>query len=154
MKKLSLIRRIISDGCIFFTIIFLLIYSVGVSVDSARIPTISMTFSLLIFSIILSSMNRFLFSNVLVFALRFLIHYTVVTLSFYTVFVKIGGFAASGGSVITILAVYTIVYLMIAAAVCLVRYIISGTEKRSSDKNSGKTGADENYVSIFEKKER
>ncbi len=127
------LKKTVTSACVFYTFFITALYLLGVYVDSHWVPTLHMVFSLLLFSLILSAANTFLFSDRLVFSLRLLIHFAVTTFVFYIIFVAWGGFQANGGSVLTALLVYTFLYLICALVVFMYRYLTA--ELRTSAKS-------------------
>lgn len=142
MKQLMWLKKTVANACVFYTFFITALYLLGVYVDAHWVPTLHMVFSLLLFSLVLSATNTFLFSNRLVFALRLLIHFAITTFVFYIVFVVWGGFQANGGSVLTALLVYTFAYLICALVVFIYRYVTA--ELRTSAKS---------YKNVFDGKE-
>lgn len=135
MKTLSLLKKIISQACVFYTVLITATFLLGAFVDSSWLPKPSMVLALLVFSLILAAGNSFLFSDRLVFPLRLLIHYIATTIVFYIVFVLWGGYRDNGGSVITVLLVYTFAYGICALIVAGYRYL---TAELRTDKSEYK----------------
>ena len=98
-----------------------------------------MVYSCLGFSLVLSALNLFLFSDKLVFALRLLIHFIASTFIFYMLFIVWGGYKSNGGSVLTALLVFVFAYVLCGAIVGIYRYLTVD--------NDGAKG--EEYKSIF-----
>ena len=96
-------------------------------------------YSCLGFSLVLSALNLFLFSDKLVFALRLLIHFIASTFIFYMLFIVWGGYKSNGGSVLTALLVFVFAYVLCGAIVGIYRYLTVD--------NDGAKG--EEYKSIF-----
>ncbi len=133
MKQWLWFKKTVTGACVFYTFFITALYLLGVYVDSHWIPTLHIVFSLLLFSLVLSAANSFLFTDRLVFSLRLLIHFMVTTFVFYIIFVVWGGFQANGGSVLTALLVYAFVYLICALIVFMYRYLTA--EMRTSAKS-------------------
>jgi len=151
LKQWIWLKKTISSTCMFYTFFVTALYLLGVYVDSHWVPTLQMILSLLLFSFVLSAANTFLFSDRLIFSLRFLIHFVITTAVFYTVFVLWGGFQANGGSVLAALFVYLFVYLLAALLVFMYRYLTS--ELRISEKKYEKAfDGKESYQSQFSNK--
>ena len=127
------LKKTVGQACVFYTFFITAVYLLGVYVDYHWVPTLHMVLSLLLFSLVLSAANSFLFSDRLVFALRLLIHFVITTLVFYIVFVVWGGFQANGGSVLAVLLVYTFAYLICALLVFMYRYITAGIRTSGKD---------------------
>lgn len=141
MKSLHLLKRILSQGCVYFTFSFIGLYLLGLTVDEGWIPTIRMTLCLLLFCLILAAANRFLFSTLFVFPLRLLIHFVTTALLFTVVFVFWGSAGGSGGMALTMMLLYTFSYIIVAALTAAYRYIV-GERKRSQKPYSDVLGGD------------
>lgn len=133
VKILSWLKKVLTQACVFYTFLITAVYLLGVSIDSHWIPTINMVLALLVFSAVLAAANSFLFSDRLVFPLRLILHYAVTTLIFYIVFVVWGGYKANGGSVLTVLAVYTFAYILCAVIVVLYRWLTAESRAAKSE---------------------
>ncbi len=131
MKFYALIKRIVQQACLFFTLLITAVYSFGAFVNSEWVPTPTMVYSLLGFALILSCLNAFLLSDCLVFALRLLIHYFISAASFYLFFVALNGYKASGGSTVTVILLYTLVYAIFAIIFALDRHFTTQPAKKN-----------------------
>lgn len=149
MKTLSKIKNIVTRACVIYTVLITSVYLLGVSVSSDWIPTLNMVLALLVFSFCLSGLHGFLFSSLLVFPLRLVIHYVISTIVFYIVFVCWGGYRANGGSVLSVLLVWTFAYILCAVCVFLYRYITSETKSSESKYDKKFDGRDGDYKSQF-----
>lgn len=136
MKTLGLIKKILTSACVIFTVLFTFIYTLGISVNNEWLPTLGMLYSLLAFSLVLSAMNKYLFSNSLVLGVRILFHYIVTALAFYLLFVIASGFAKNGGSATTIMIVFSIIYALYAAIVAIFCGTKGSKKEKKSKKNS------------------
>ncbi len=151
MKQWLWLKKTISSACVFYTFFITALYLLGVYVDAHWVPTLQMVLSLLMFSFILSAANTFLFSDKLIFSLRFLIHFVITTTVFYMVFVLWGGFQANGGSVLAALFVYLFVYLLAALLVFLYRYLTAELRTSAKKYENAFDGKD-SYQSQFSNK--
>lgn len=148
MKTLLWLKKALTQACVFYTFLITAVYLLGAFVDSTWLPKPSMVGALLVFSLVLSVGNSFLFSDKLIFPLRLLLHYIMTTIVFYIVFVLWGGYRDNGGSVLTVLLVYTFAYGLCAVIVAVYRYL---TAEFRADKSEYKTLFDgnESYNSLF-----
>lgn len=133
MKTLLWLKKIFTQSCVFYSFLITAVYLLGSFVDSSWLPKPSMIGALLLFSVVLAIENSFLFSNKLVFSLRLLIHYIVTTIVFYIVFVVWGGYKNNGGSVLTVLLVFTFAYVLCAIIVAVYRYLTAELRKDNSE---------------------
>lgn len=136
MKTLAFIKNIISSACVIFTLLFTFIYTLGITVNTDWIPTLGTLYSILAFSLILSAMNKYLFSNSLVLGIRILIHYIVTVLSFYVFFIVASGYAKSGSSALTIMIAFSIIYALFAAVVAIFNGAKSNDKKKKTQKKT------------------
>ncbi len=134
-QQCSVFKKIVSQGCLLYTGITLLLYTGGMivsDIERAWIPTIGMMYMVLIFSLLLAA------ANVLVLNARFhgfiklLLHYAVTTLVFYVVFIFWSGFYKRGASILTILLLFTFVYCICALVYCGVRYIKGSRDNKKT----------------------
>lgn len=123
MKTLLWLKKIITQACVLYTFLITSVYLLGNAVDSHMVPTLAMVLALLGFSLALSAANSFLFSDKLLFPIRLLFHYLLTAFVFYIAFVVWGGYKASGGSVLTILLIYTFAYAVCAVIVGVYRWL-------------------------------
>lgn len=141
MKLINLFKKTLTNACVIYTVILTAIYTLGAFVNSSWVPTVQMVYSCLGFSIILSVLNIFLFSDKLVLALRLLIHFVSSSVIFYLLFIVWGGYKSNGGSVLTAFLVYCFAYVLCGAIVGCYRYL----KADNGEKNTG----DAEYSSIF-----
>lgn len=132
MNAVKTIKKVILNACVIYTIMLTAVYTLGAFVNSSWIPTVRMVYSCLAFSIILSALNSFLFSDMLVFALRLLIHFISSSVIFYVLYIVWGGYKSNGGSTLTALLVFVFVYVLCAAIVGIFKYLFP--DKKSNDK--------------------
>ncbi|MBE6540834.1 MAG: DUF3021 domain-containing protein [Ruminococcaceae bacterium] len=142
MKNYIFIKKILTSACVIYTFLITAVFLLGVFVNSAWVPTLNMVLALLVFSLVLSAANQFLFSEKLVFSLRLLIHFIVTTLCFYIVFVLWGGYKNNGGNVLMVLLIYTFAYVIFTAIVGCYRYLTA--DLRAAEKK---------YETQFQKKD-
>ena len=151
LKTLALIKKILTSACVIFTVLFTFIYTLGVSINYEWLPTLGMLYSLLAFSLVLSAMNKYLFSNSLVLGVRILFHYVVTALAFYLLFVVASGFLKNGGSAVTIMIVFSVIYALFAAVVSIVSCIKPKSSKSCSNSknNKKKSKKETEYKKMF-----
>lgn len=136
------LKKILSDGCIFYTVITLVLYTGGMlfsTVEREWIPTLGMMFTVLLFSVLFSAANYVVIHTKLTAVLKLLLHFAVTTVIFYVLFILWGGFAARGSAVLVILLTYTLVYAIAALVFFAVRRV------RASVKNT-----DAKYENLFQ----
>ncbi len=144
MKLFPLFRHIISRGCVFFTFSFIGLYLLGLTVNEGWIPTFRMTLCLLLFCFLLAAANRFLFSSLFVFPLRLLIHYVITAVLFTVVFIYWGTANGNGGMALTMILVYTFAYVIAAALIAAVRYVVGEMDKSKKTYKNVLSGSGDN----------
>ena len=138
MKSDSLVRaikQILSDGCVFYTVLTLLLYTGGMlASDRERewIPTLGMMFTVLLFSVLFAAVNYTVSHAKLPSVLKLLLHYAVTTVIFYVLFILWGGFAKNASTVLVVLVTYTLLYIIIALLLFVIRYLRGGVKNRST----------------------
>lgn len=148
LKAWLWLKKTLTQGCVFYSVLFTAVYLLGVFVDASWVPTLHMVLSLMAFSFVLAAANRFLYSRRLIFPLRLLIHFAVTTAVFYIVFVRWGGYQESGGSVLTALLLYVFAYILCAAVVWAYRWLTAELRSSESEYRNAFDGED-GYVSQF-----
>ncbi len=148
VKNLSIIKKILLSACVIYSFLITAVFLLGVYINSAWLPTVNMVFSLILFSLVMSCANVFLFSDRLVFPLRLLIHYAVTSVCFYIVFVFWGGYKANGGSLLTVFLVYTFAYVIFSVIIGCFRYLTADL-RASSQKYTKQFEKTEEYTSQF-----
>ncbi len=133
MKLLSQIKKIALFACVIFTALITLVYTVSAFVSSYLVPTPAMFYSLLGFSLVLSALNAFLFSDALVFALRLILHYAASAAMFYLLFVVVSGYKENGGSVLVVMLLYTAVYAVFALITALANHKRTKPKKEKTE---------------------
>ena len=107
-------KKILTEACIYNTVAVLVLYSAGalVSGKSGLIPTLQSLYMILLFCVALSASNLLLASEKFGTALRVALHFIVVTVIFYTVFIAWGGFARNASASVIVMLIYTAVYAL------------------------------------------
>ncbi|MBE6632695.1 MAG: DUF3021 family protein [Ruminococcaceae bacterium] len=142
MKKTnSIISDIIKNGCLIFTIITVITYTLGSVLSSenkAFIPTLKWIFLFLLFSLLLSAANLLLKNKNYSTALRLGLHFIATTALYFVVVVLCGGFIANGSQTLVAMVLYILAYIIFA----VIFAISNGTKKKKSNK-------EEKYDSVF-----
>ena len=135
MKTLSLLKRILSRACIYFTVASLALYTGGILVSGIErewIPTLKMMYIVLVFSVLFSAVNQTVLPSRWPGILKLLIHYPLSVLIFYVLFIVWGGYTASPSSVLILLAFFTLLYASGALVRLLVLRARAAAENRTS----------------------
>lgn len=135
------IKNIISSGCVINSVLILLVYVIGVTIDSGFIPTLQIVIGVLCYSLALAFANYLFFSSAMKTFPKLVLHFLSTAAVFYLMFVILGGYRANGGSVAVVLAMYLALYVIVALFTALVRYIINADKK-----------AEQEYKKVFENK--
>ncbi len=131
----SIFRKIVSQGCLLYTVLTLVLYTVGMvvsDIDRAWIPTIGMIYMVFFFSLLLSAANVLVLNTGLPGIVKLILHYAATTLVFYVIFILWSGFSKRGSSVLTILLLYTFLYGICALIFCGVRYIKGSRDNKKA----------------------
>ena len=144
MKSLKLLKTAFTEGCIFYTLAITSVYLLGYSVNSLWVPTISMVLGLLLFSFLLGLADRFLFSDLLVFPLRLILHYVGTAIGFWLLFGIMGGYEGSG---LTVWLIYTFAYALIMTIVMVYRWLTA--DLRNQKQDYSKKFENDDYKSNF-----
>lgn len=148
MKFLDNVKKTLTGACVINTVLLITVYALGMMINENFIPTLDRVIGILLFSIALSCANRFLFSGVLNFPIRFLLHFLFTAASFYVMFILWGNYNQNGGAVLVILVLFTLVYGIVAGIVAAVRAVFR--EKANSKKEYKKViKKDDDYKSVF-----
>ena len=145
MKKSANLKKIFSDGCVINTVLLVLLYLLGVSIDPDFIPTLSRVFGILIYSIVLSAANYYFFTSKAKRFTRLALHFLITAAVFCFCFVILGGYKANLGSVLVIVGFYLVLYAIIAAFIAITIILVKRIIK--ADENQKKE-----YKKVYEKK--
>lgn len=141
MKSSVKLKHIISEGCVINTVLIVAMYALGLTVDAGLIPTFSRVIGVLGYSIVLALANSLFFASKMKVFPRLLIHFLSTAAVFYIMFVLVGGYKASAGSLVAVIASYLVVYAIVAAVVAAVRSILAADKKEKQE-----------YKKVYDKK--
>ena len=99
---------------------------------------------LLLFSLLLGLADRFLFSDLLVFPLRLILHYVGTAVGFWLLFGVMGGYEGSG---LTVWLIYTFAYALIMTIVMVYRWLTA--DLRNQKQDYSKKFENDDYKSNF-----
>lgn len=123
----------IKNGCVIFTVITLISYTIGMIIstsDKAFIPSLKSIYVFLIFSILTACANRLLKNTKVNLAARLIVHFLACGLLFFMVAIVGGGFSKSGFATLIILAAFVVLYLIFAI---IYAAIYKRKEKKEND---------------------
>jgi len=130
LKSLKLLKSAFTEGCIFYTLAVTSVYLLGYRIDPLWIPTPSIILGLLLFSFLLGAADRFLFSDLLVFPLRLILHYIGTAVAFWLLFGVMGGYEGSG---LTVWLIYTFAYALVMTIVMVYRWLTAELRNEKQD---------------------
>lgn len=133
MKTVDSIKKIAARGCVTFTIVTLIFYSIGSIVSDSEksfIPNIKFIWLFFAFSVLLAAANEILSVKKIALGIRMLIHFAVCAALYFVCVVLCGGFISSGAQTLIAMAMFVIVYLICAVFAAAV---INRREKKNSD---------------------
>ena len=139
------IKRIALNSCAFAVLISVLFFAFAKisGLSEVKIDFLHF-FIILLFGIVIAVANTVFELPKIHIALKFLIHYVVLLISFYIVFINFGNVSASGPAVIfTTVIVFSIFYVFFAVIIWLIKKIfgikISANNSKTSSKDSKET---------------
>ncbi len=130
MKTLLWLKKTGAAACVIYTVLITGTYLLGAAVDARWLPTPATVLSLLAFSFALAASFSFLFSGLLSAPVRVILHFLAVLAAYIFIFLVWSGYLKDGGSLLTGVLVYVFVYLLIGAAVFLIRRLTGTRENR------------------------
>lgn len=142
-----LFKKILTKGCIYYTVIITAFYTFGLLAESSSqwIPTLRIAYSLLGFSMCFSAVSETVKLLKVGFAAKFFLHLGISALIYYLIFVLGGGFHQNGGSTLAAMLVFAFVYALGTVVFLVIRWLL-GAETKTKEKKKG-----EEYKSIFDK---
>jgi len=145
------LKKILTNGCIFFTIIITAFYTFGLVIDKSGqwIPTLRVAYSLLGFSMLFSALCTAVGKMRMTYLPKLAIHFAACAVLYYLVFVLGGGFAKNGGSTLAAMIVFLFVYVLGAVVVSVGRRLTKDEKKTNRSKKND--GDEDDYKSIFNK---
>ena len=130
LKSLKLLKTAFTEACVFYSVAVTAVYLLGYSVNSVWVPTLPMVMGLLLFSLLLGLTDRFLFSDLLVFPLRLILHYVGTAVGFWLLFGVMGGYEGSG---LTVWLIYTFAYALILTIVMVYRWLTADLRNQKQE---------------------
>lgn len=128
MKFLHRIGKILTHGCVYYTVASLALYTGGMlasGIEREWIPTLKMMYIVLVFSVLFAAVNEVVWNTRLAGILKILIHYAATTVIFYVMFILWGGYNTTPSSVLVILLAYTLIYVAASLLVYFFHYVSS-----------------------------
>ena len=137
MKK---IENLLLKACGYTILILILFYAVaftGFTTPAIQLPTFLL---ILVFGIVISAAGMILYVNSLKPILRVLIHYAVMLVSFFIVFI-LGGKLHTGGSstIFAAIILFTFLYALIFAIVYFIRRAVISADKAIDKKSAAQS---------------
>ena len=144
MSFKSSVKQILTHGCVLFTVLSVTMYSAS-AIFSGKlngwIPKLDLILMLLAMSFAICAANLLFKSEKVPVALRVPIHFVILGIVYYFLFIVWGGFAKNGGTTLVALILYTVIY-----AVCIsVYFAVRGIIKKNNNKK-------QEYSSMFSSK--
>ncbi len=123
MKALNKIKAIILDACAIFTAITFIMCGLGTWLSDGKLATtLQALLGFFAFSLILSCLNEVLKIKAMHISLRVLLHFIGSAVCFYGIFIKLGGFSEKESGTLVIMALFAIIYVIIALALLIIGY--------------------------------
>ena len=126
----ELLYHYLYPSCAFFTVALFITNLVGTAAKKAEIvPTLSFMGLLYVFCLFLAAMNR-IFATKLNGIIKLAIHFVACVTAFALVFVVFTGYYRNGSSAVFIVCFFIFAYLLVMAAVVIVRSLL---QRRKND---------------------
>lgn len=138
-KKSTLLINILKNTCVAFTIAVLALYSAGMAFstgDQKWIPTFTMVWMVLLFSLLVNLAGLLLKIEKLNHAVRVILHYITTAAVFYFVFLLWGGFGNKGNLIIGVMLIFTVIYAVTAAIIIAVKKPWRKKEQKATEYKS------------------
>lgn len=138
-KKSTLLINILKNTCVAFTITVLVLYSAGIAFSTGEqkwIPTFSMVWMVLVFSLMVNLAGLFLRIERLNLAVRVILHYITTAVVFYFVFLLWGGFGNAGNLIIGVMLIFTVIYAVTAAIIIAIKKPWRKKEQKATEYKS------------------
>ncbi len=117
MKTSKTIAHVLKNGCVIFTIITLIIYSIGAilsDADKSFIPTFQWIILFFVFSQLLSGANQILRMDRFSFPLRIFLHFFAAAILYIVAVVLCGGLYKNGTMLLLSIILFIIGYIIFA----------------------------------------
>ena len=143
------VRRTLTFGCVYMTVISLIFFGVAALINSAEqsFDKVAISFSqyllILLFSFLIAVLGCVFMIERIHFLLRILIHYAVLLTGFIVIFAVAGNLRLdSSAKIFVAIFLFTLLYAAVMAAwICLGRSLIKKTKRQAS--------ANQPYRSMF-----
>jgi len=121
---MSFLKKLFTRACVYNTFAVIICYSLSVIIPSLNglVPKLSYIYMLFVFSLGLS-LAGFILRSKINGLLRVILHYIIITVVFYSIFIVWGGFAGKGTTTVVVMVIYTAVYAVIMGLYALIHRI-------------------------------
>ena len=118
MNIFKIIKKSLTEACVFFCVIFAIFAPISLTVDKAEgLYPLEQTFLFFIFALLFSLANAVYRMKALGGGLRLFLHYLITLLSFYLCFMLYMGMV--GMQVLVGIFLYTVIYFIVAGIIAL-----------------------------------
>lgn len=152
MKK---IENLLLKAC-GYTLLTTLLFYIAALLGEFTKPAIDFpTFALIfVFGIIISAASMILYVKTMHTALKILIHYVILFIAFFVIFLLAGKLTLGGPSVVfAAIVIFTFLYALIFAAVYFIRRAVIGADKALDARVSKKNSAKKPYTPLYKTKD-
>lgn len=120
MNIYKIIKKSLTEACVFFCVIFAVFAPISLTVDKAEgLYPLEQTFLFFVFSLLFALANAVYRIKTLGGGLRLFLHYLITVISFYLCFMLYMGMV--GMQVLVGIFLYTVVYFIVAGIIALFR---------------------------------
>lgn len=133
LKLLDKIKNTVLTGCLYYTIVSLLMYALSlIIVQQQMVPTLKTLCSVLAASIFTAAVNNIFYAKNLSSFFKLLIHFIASVAAFYVIFILIGGLSNNGATMIIAFVLFIFIYAVIVSVSFFIRKSASEKQIRNS----------------------
>ena len=149
LKPLNFIKTVLVRACVVYTVLITGVYLIGAFVNAAWLPSPATVGALLALSIWIGASLSFLFSDLLVPALRVILHFLATGIVFWLTFGILGGYLRSGGSAVVLFVLYAVLYALAGGVTGLFRILTAESDRKNKPYEGVLKKEREEYKSQF-----
>ena len=149
LKPLHLFKTVFVRACVVYSALITGVYLIGAFVNAAWLPSPATVGALLVLSLWIGASLSFLFSDLLVPALRVILHFVATGAVFYLTFGVMGGYLRKGGSAVVLFVLYAVLYALAGGVTGLVRVLTAESDRKKKPYDGVLKKEREEYKSQF-----
>lgn len=134
MKLFEKIKTTVLTGCLYYTIISILMYALSlIMVQQRMVPTLKSLCMILAASVCVAALNNIFYVKKLSPIFRLLIHFAGSSIIFYLIFILMSGLSSYGRTVIIALISFIIIYAVIVLIVFFIKKAFGRQQNNKSE---------------------